>query len=148
MTVGESISKYRKKINLTQKQLAERLCVSPDLVSKWEHGNRRPDYAAVLKMCEIFDVKPDSLIDSETAVADELRTVLPEIVEKNDLISCINSFLGELPEKERIVFVLRYNLFLDTKTIADRTGNSNGHIRNMLARTRKKLKKFLRGTKI
>ena len=148
MTVGDAISKYRKETNLTQKQLAERLCVSPDLVSKWEHGNRRPDYATVLKMCEIFDVKPDSLIDSETAVADELRTVLPEIVEKNDLISCINSFLGELTEKERIVFVLRYNLFLDTKTIAERTGTSNGHVRNMLARTRKKLKKFLRGTKI
>ena len=115
MTVGESISKYRKKTNLTQKQLAERLCVSPDLVSKWERGNRRPDYATVLKMCDIFDVKPDSLINSETAIADELKTVIPEIVEKDDLVSCINSFLGKLTEKERIVFMLRYNLFLDNK---------------------------------
>ena len=146
MTVGESISKYRKKTNLTQKQLAERLCVSPDLVSKWERGNRRPDYATVLKMCDIFDVKPDSLINSETAIADELKTVIPEIVEKDDLVSCINSFLGKLTEKERIVFMLRYNLFLDNKTIADKTGTSNGYIRNLLARIRKKLKKFLRRT--
>ena len=57
-----------------------------------------------------------------------------------------SSFLGKLTEKERIVFMLRYNLFLDNKTIADKTGTSNGYIRNMLARTRKKLKKFLRRT--
>jgi RNA polymerase sigma factor (sigma-70 family) len=97
-------------------------------------------------MCDIFDVKPDSLINSETAIADELKTVIPEIVEKDDLVSCINSFLGKLTEKERIVFMLRYNLFLDNKTIAYKTGTSNGYIRNMLARTRKKLKKFLRRT--
>jgi RNA polymerase sigma factor (sigma-70 family) len=121
--------------------------VSPDLVSKWERGNRRPDYAAVLKMSKIFDIEPDSLIDSEAAVADELRTVIPEVLEKDDLICCINSFLSELTEKERIVFMLRYNIFLDTKTIADRTGTSNGHIRNMLAGTRKKLKKYLCGEK-
>ncbi|MBP5631897.1 MAG: helix-turn-helix transcriptional regulator [Clostridia bacterium] len=97
MTVGESISKYRKETNLTQKQLAERLCVSPDLVSKWERGNRRPDYATVLKICDIFDVKPDSLIDSETAVANELKRFMPVIIEKVDLVSCINSFCALKP---------------------------------------------------
>ena len=52
MTVGESISKFRKELGMTQQQLADRLCISPDLVSKWECGNRRPDYSAVLQLEE------------------------------------------------------------------------------------------------
>ncbi|MCR5693873.1 MAG: helix-turn-helix transcriptional regulator [Clostridia bacterium] len=147
MTVGESITKYRKEDGLTQKQLAERLYVSPDLVSKWERGDRRPDYAAVLKMSELFGVDPDSLIDRETAVAGELRKVIPDFIEKDDLTGCINSFLSELTDRERVIFVSRYNLFLDTKTIADRTGTGDGYIRNTLARIRRKLKKYLRRTK-
>lgn len=147
MNVGESISKFRKETDLTQKQLAELLCVSPDLVSKWENGNRRPDYTNILKMCEIFDVKPEVLINSESAIVDELKTAIPEIVERDNLLSCLNSFLGKLKEKERTVFMLRYSFFLDTKTIADKIGTSDGYIRNMLARTRKKLKSFLGGQK-
>ena len=38
MTIGESIRHHRKKLNLTQAQLAERLRVTPQAVSKWESG--------------------------------------------------------------------------------------------------------------
>ena len=144
MTVGEIVAEYRKKSGLTQKQLAERLCVSADLVSKWERGNRKPDYETVQKISVLFGVCPNSLIDSETAIAEELKPFIPETVEKEQLIGCFNSFLGELGEKERAVFELRYNLFLDTKTIAYRTGTSDSAVRKTLSRIRGKLQKYIR----
>ena len=144
MTIGEAIIKYRKENNLTQKQLAEMLCISSDLVSKWECGNRRPDYETVKRISGIIGVDPDSLIYAETAIADELSPLIPEMVDKDKLIWCFNSFLGELNEKQRNVFELRYNLFLDTKTIADKVGSSDEAIRKMLSRIRGKLKKYIR----
>lgn len=144
MTVGEVIIKYRKENNLTQKQLAELLCVSSDLVSKWECGNRRPDYETVQRISGIVGVDSDLIIDVETAIADELKPLIPETVDKEKLICCFNSFLGELNEKQRTVFELRYNLFLDTKTIADKVGSSDEAIRKILSRIRGKLKKYIR----
>lgn len=144
MTVGESISKFRKELGMTQQQLANRLCISPDLVSKWECGNRRPDYSAVLQLCEIFNVPAGSLIDHETAVLAELKELFSENAEKTQLTVCVNAFLSELHEKERKVFVMRYSLFLDTKTIADRLGISDNNVRKTLSRTRVKLKNYVR----
>ena len=47
MDIGEKISRYRKQRGMTQKQLADMLFVSEDLVSKWECGSRRPDYGMI-----------------------------------------------------------------------------------------------------
>lgn len=38
MTIGESIRYHRKRLNLTQAELADRVGVSPQAVSKWENG--------------------------------------------------------------------------------------------------------------
>ena len=43
MNLGEKINELRKKKQLTQEMLAERLCVSPQAVSKWERGVANPD---------------------------------------------------------------------------------------------------------
>ncbi|MBQ1847593.1 MAG: helix-turn-helix transcriptional regulator, partial [Clostridia bacterium] len=44
MDIGKSIAKLRLSRGITQEELANRLFVSRDLVSKWETGARRPDY--------------------------------------------------------------------------------------------------------
>ena len=125
-----------------QEQLAERLFVSADLVSKWERGIRRPDYRTVTELGAIFGVGPETLIDRESMAVEELGDVLPANAGKSFLTDCINAVLGELPERERIVFMWRYNLFLDSKTIAAKLGKSDVSVRKMLSRTRKKLARF------
>ena len=56
MTYGQKITELRKSKNMTQSQLGEVLCVSPQAVSKWEHDMAEPDLATIKKICNIFNV--------------------------------------------------------------------------------------------
>ncbi|MGN0536503.1 MAG: helix-turn-helix domain-containing protein [Acutalibacteraceae bacterium] len=62
MTLGEKIQMLRNKEGLSQEQLAERLTVSRQAVSKWELGQSTPDLDYVIQLGEIFGVSLDYLI--------------------------------------------------------------------------------------
>lgn len=62
MNLGEKINELRKKNQLTQEMLAERLCVSPQAVSKWERGVANPDLYLIPKISELFDISADELL--------------------------------------------------------------------------------------
>lgn len=68
--LGQTITAYRKKINLTQKDLGEKLNVSAQAVSKWENGQAEPDASTIKKLCEIFKISTDELLGN-TPPADE-----------------------------------------------------------------------------
>lgn len=59
--VAENISYYRKKLNLTQLELAEKLSYSDKLVSSWERGERIPDIFTLKELSLIFGVSVDAL---------------------------------------------------------------------------------------
>lgn len=69
--LGQTITDYRKKLNLTQKDLGEKLNVSPQAVSKWENGQAEPDASTIIKLCEIFKISTDELLGN-TPPADEV----------------------------------------------------------------------------
>lgn len=53
--IGKFISEYRKKNNLTQMQLAEKLNITYRAISKWENGKRMPDSSIMIDLCnELF----------------------------------------------------------------------------------------------
>ena len=54
MNYGEKIAELREINNMSQKDLADRLAVSRELVSKWETGKTVPDRATKEKLAEIF----------------------------------------------------------------------------------------------
>ena len=51
---GHKIAMLRTQANLTQEQLAEKLYVTRELVSKWETGKRNPDYKTIVKLVIFF----------------------------------------------------------------------------------------------
>ena len=51
---GENLQYYRKRDGLTQEQLAERLEVSRQTVSKWEAGTSYAEMEKILQLCDIF----------------------------------------------------------------------------------------------
>ena len=55
-SIGERIRQLRKENKLSQKDLAERLKVASNTVSKWELGTQDPDEENLVKMSELFDV--------------------------------------------------------------------------------------------
>ena len=53
--IGKFISECRKKNNLTQMQLAEKLNITDRTISKWENGKRMPYSSIMLDLCnELF----------------------------------------------------------------------------------------------
>ena len=62
MTIGESIRHHRNKLNLTQAQLAERLNVTPQAVSKWESGAGLPDLSMAVPLARALGTTTDELL--------------------------------------------------------------------------------------
>lgn len=63
--VGIRILNFRKKFNMSQKQLAEKLNVSNKTISKWELGNSSPDIESMKQLCKIFNITMDELVGND-----------------------------------------------------------------------------------
>lgn len=59
---GENIQFYRKRENMTQEQLAEKLEVSRQTISKYEAGTSYPEMEKVLQLCDLFSCSMDTLM--------------------------------------------------------------------------------------
>lgn len=63
--VGNLIKKLRKDNNLTQKELADKLNVTFQAVSKWENGKSVPDIAQLRQISKLFSVDISDILDGE-----------------------------------------------------------------------------------
>jgi transcriptional regulator with XRE-family HTH domain len=55
-SIGNKIAQARKKINLSQSELAKQVSISPQAVGKWERGESMPDISTLNRLAEIFGV--------------------------------------------------------------------------------------------
>lgn len=65
MSLGENLQFLRKKNDITQEQLAERLEVSRQSVSKWESDTTYPEMEKLVQLCQMFHVTMDDLIQKD-----------------------------------------------------------------------------------
>ena len=77
MSFAERILYCRKKAMLSQEELASKLGVSRQAVSKWETGESIPDMNNLAALAEIFDVSLDWLIKGEVEKKQETREKVP-----------------------------------------------------------------------
>lgn len=80
MTLGEKIYKLRNERNMTQEQLAEKLGVTRQSISKWEGDLVKPEIEKLKAMAKLFEVSLDDLISDEAA---ETKTTKAERFERN-----------------------------------------------------------------
>ena len=62
LLLNENIRIYRKKMSLTQEQLAEAMGVSVATVSKWENGSISPDVEMLAELADFFQISVDVLL--------------------------------------------------------------------------------------
>lgn len=65
MNIGDKISKCRKKIGISQEELANELSISRQAVSRWETHESIPDTEKVKALCKFFHVSADYLLFDE-----------------------------------------------------------------------------------
>ena len=63
--IGRFIAECRKKANLTQVQLAEKLGITDKAISKWERGVAMPDTSIMLELCDILGISVNELLSGE-----------------------------------------------------------------------------------
>ncbi len=81
-TLGKRIMQSRKALGLTQDQLAERLGVTAQAVSKWENDQSCPDINSLPKLAEIFGTSVDALLGREPIYQAEVVQEAPPHQEK------------------------------------------------------------------
>ena len=67
---GKFIAGCRKKANLTQMQLAEKLRITDRAISKWETGKSLPDSSIMLELCHILGITVNDLLSGEVVTMD------------------------------------------------------------------------------
>lgn len=66
MTFGEKLFNLRKTKKLSQEELAEKLGVTRQAISRWENGETMPDSPNLIEICDLFDVSADYLLRDKT----------------------------------------------------------------------------------
>ena len=67
MTLGENLQFLRKRAGLTQEDLAEKMEVSRQSVSKWESNAAYPEMDAILRLCDLFGVDMDTFLRGDVS---------------------------------------------------------------------------------
>ena len=62
---AQNLIKYRKALNLTQAELAEKLNITDRAVSKWECGKSLPDSALMPELCKVLEISINELLTGE-----------------------------------------------------------------------------------
>ena len=65
---GEKIKEARLAQNLNQEELAERIGSKYRSVSTWENGTAKPDYATLIRLCEVLKTSPNHLLGFDLSV--------------------------------------------------------------------------------
>ena len=65
MSLGENLQFLRKKDNITQEQLAEKLDVSRQSISKWESDTTYPEMDKLMLLCQMFHCSMDDLLQKD-----------------------------------------------------------------------------------
>ncbi len=96
LKIGHYIQNQRKAAGLTQKELAERLNVSFQAVSKWENGDALPDTGILLELCDELSTTADRLLNGGSFSFGERRLMrVADVTEGFECLERIGRLFGE-----------------------------------------------------
>lgn len=88
-SLGKIIVELRKENNMTQMDLAEKMCVTDKAVSKWERDISCPDIKTITKLAEIFNVDINILLNTKTYINKPKKEQLI-----NQILSAVAAAMG------------------------------------------------------
>ena len=106
MNLGKKIAELRKKNNLSQEELAEKVGVARQTISKWEIGDTTPDINQVKIISKIFNISIDELVDND------INNVIVEKVSNTEKLAGITIKILKVFVIMLIVFITLIFLFV------------------------------------
>ena len=105
--IGRYIAECRKNVNLTQKQLAEKLGITDKAISKWERGITMPDTSIMLELCDILCISVNELLSGE-------KINMENINQKNEQL--LLEMAKELEKKNKTVWTSMWAIMIVSMT--------------------------------
>ena len=106
MNLGKKIAELRKKKNLSQEELAEKVGVARQTISKWETGDTTPDINQVKIISKIFNISIDELVDND------INNVIVEKISNTEKLAGITIKILKVLGVMIIVFIVLIFLFV------------------------------------
>ena len=103
MILADKIMDLRKKNGWSQEELAEKLNVSRQAVSKWEGAQSIPDMGRIIQLSELFGVSTDYLLKDELEQTVESQETTPDSLIRTVSMEEANAFLKTKEENARRV---------------------------------------------
>ena len=106
MNLGKKIAELRKNNNLSQEELAEKVGVARQTISKWEIGDTTPDINQVKIISKIFNISIDELVDND------INSVIVEKISNTEKLAGITIKILKVFGIMLIVFITLIFLFV------------------------------------
>ena len=107
--IAEFLKNLRKSNNLTQRELAKKMNVTPQAVSRWENGNSIPDINTLKQIAELYEISVDEILKAELNPKEQ--EPLPK--EKVSIWKYIGVYLGlTLSLLSMSFFIVVFNHFI------------------------------------
>ena len=108
MKFGENLKKLRKDKGISQEELAQKVMVTRQSVSKWETGEAYPEMNNILELCKIFkcninDLVNDSIIDLDSLDEDVKMSVVKFKADKQKKMKGLSKALVIISKIARVV---------------------------------------------
>ena len=85
MKFGDNLKLIRKRKNMSQEELADKVNVSRQSVSKWENGEAYPEMNNILELCKIFNCRINDLVHVDMSDIDSLDDeIVMKVVKFNE----------------------------------------------------------------
>ena len=95
--IGDKLIELRKKNNLTQEQLAEKIGVSRQTISKWELGETAPDIKFAKDLADIFNININELVgDVNSIILDKVISNEAKTKKLSKIFSTVSIILGTI----------------------------------------------------
>lgn len=122
MKFGENLRKLRKSKKLSQEDLAEKMKVSRQSVSKWETGEAYPEMNHILELCKIFhchmnDLVHDSILDVDSLDEEVKRNVVKFKKEKQEKMKGLSKAITIIAKMGRVAIIVCIPIVLATMII-------------------------------
>ena len=101
MVLGDNIQKFRRGMNISQEELAERCGVSRQAVTKWETSESTPAIEKIIMLADIFSISTDELLgrvekDTYSRLMDLIKELAVDDIphnEDDDISAIVSRYL-------------------------------------------------------
>ncbi len=136
--IGENIKRLRREMGISQEELADRIGVTSQAVSKWECAQSLPDISLVLPLSDLFNVSTDELLRGEKKDFCKTETVYRDLELPDDGKLRVLQFIGsrklsaeeanDLKPIELLLSDTERNVNVEITGNADITGDVGGDL--------------------